>query len=91
MSIKLDISADAEAALRTAWGADLQRAAFEALVVEGYRAGKFGAAAVGRLLGHASRWETEQWLAERGVPLNYTLADLEADRRTLDRLFQRTA
>ncbi len=91
MTINLDIPPLAEAALREAWGPDLQRAAFEALVIEGYRAGKFGSATVGRLLGHSSRWETEGWLAERGIPLNYSLADLDADQETLTRLFRRTA
>ena len=28
-------------------------------------------------------WQTEEFLAERRVPLNYALADLELDRATL--------
>ena len=40
-----------------------------------------------RLLGLETRWDAEAWLAERGIPLNYDLEDLEADRRMLDRLF----
>jgi len=31
-------------------------------------------------------WQTEQFLADHKVPLNYTLADLEADRTTLDKI-----
>lgn len=91
MTIRINISEEQEAALRQAWGGDLEREAFEALVIEGYRSGRFGAATVRRLLNHSSRWQTEQWLADRGVPLNYTLEDLEADRQTLRSLFGKSA
>lgn len=88
MQLDINIPKDQEAAIREAWGNDLDRVALEALAIEGYRAGKFGSATVGRLLGHESRWETEQWLAERAIPLNYSLEDLEADRQTLGKLFK---
>lgn len=91
MSLFINIPQDAEQALRDAWGSDLDRAALEALVIEGYRSGKFGGGMVRRLLGLESRWDAERWLAERGVCLNYTLPDLEADRRTLDALLGKTA
>jgi len=91
MAISINIPNDQEQALRQAWGDGIDEAAFEALVIEGYRSGKFGSATVRQLLKHESRWDTEHWLAERGVPLNYTLEDLEADRRTLDKLFSRSA
>lgn len=87
MSITVNITPEQEKLLREAWGAGLDRAALEALAIEGYRANKFGSATVRRLLQHESRWETEQWLADRRVCLNYTLEDLEADRRTAAKLF----
>ena len=31
-------------------------------------------------------WQTEAFLKERGVPLNYSAADLEADNTKLDRI-----
>jgi predicted HTH domain antitoxin len=31
-------------------------------------------------------WQTEAFLQERGVPLNYSAADLEADSVTLDKI-----
>ena len=43
--------------------ADLQRAFLEAFAVEGYRDGTLSAAEVRLLLGHDSRWETEDFLA----------------------------
>lgn len=91
MGITLNISPENERALRAALGGDLDRAALEALVIEGYRAGKLSAAEFGRLVGHKNRWETERWLAQHRVPLNCTLEDLEADRRTLDRVLGKTA
>jgi len=91
MVIHLNIPDEHAEALRRAWGGDLDRAAIEALAIEGYRTGKFGAATVGRLLAHASRWDTERWLAERGVPINYTPEDLEADRRTIAGILRESA
>lgn len=86
MGLWIDIPAELEPALREAWGDDLSRAALEALVIEGYRGGKFSAFQVGQILGLGDRWAVNQWLADRHVPMNYTIEDLEADRRTLDRL-----
>ncbi len=86
MGISINIPDVTARMLREAWGDDLERAALEALAVEGYRSGKFGSATVGRLLGHGSRWDTERWLADRSMPLDYTLDNLEADRAALDRL-----
>lgn len=91
MTLSLNIPKEAEQALREAWGAGLDRAAFEALVVEGYRSGKFGAGQVRRLLGLESRWDAEQWLGQRGVSLNYSADDLNSDRETLDRVLGKSA
>ncbi len=84
--LTIHIPEDAEQVLRKAWGENLDRAALEALVIEAYRTGKLGISQVRRLLGFESRWEAEQWLGTRGVNWNYSLDDLEADRRTLDRI-----
>lgn len=91
MVINLNIPDDHEQTLRKVWGQNLDRAALEALAIEGYRAGKLSAAEVGRLLGLIDRWEVNRWLAERRVPLNYTLSDLEADRHTLDQVLGKPA
>ncbi|MDZ4754016.1 MAG: UPF0175 family protein [Phycisphaerae bacterium] len=91
MAINIEIPHQQEQALRDAWGGNLDGEAYDALVIEGYRSGRFGSATVGKLLQHASRWDTERWLADRGVALNYTLEDLEADRKTLDHLFGKSA
>jgi len=85
MHISFDLPADVEQQLAASFE-DLERAAKEAFVVEGYRQRKFGIATVRRALGFETRWDAEQWLAQRNVPTNYTPEDLEADRQTLDRL-----
>lgn len=91
MAISINIPKDQEQTLREAWGPDLDRAALEALAIEGYRSRKFSAAEVGRLLGHEDRWAVNQWLAERHVPLNYSFDDLEADRKAHDRVLGTSA
>lgn len=91
MTIRIDIPPEHEAALRAAWGASLDQFAFEALVIEGYRSGRFSASEVGRFLRLADRWAVNKWLADRKVPLNYTIDDLESDRQTLDRVLGKSA
>lgn len=86
MTIQITVPEVSETALREAFGPELHRAALEALAIAAYRTGKISANDVGKLIGVENRCEIEQWLADRNVPLNYTIADLEADRRTLDNL-----
>lgn len=87
MAISLDIPGDEERALREAWGPGLNRAAFEGLVIESYRAAKISLGHAARLLGLPTTLEAQRWLAQKGIPLNYGLEDLESDRQTLARLF----
>jgi hypothetical protein len=87
MTLSIELPADLEAELRQSLGQDLSRAALESLVAEGYRLRKLGIGQVCRLLGFASRFDAEQWLAQREIHWNYGLEDLEADRATLKKLF----
>ena len=41
---------------------------------------------VQELLGFTNRWDTEDWLGRHQATVQYSLEDLEADRKTLDRL-----
>lgn len=83
MTVRLNIPDEAEQTLQEAWGNDLDRAALEALAIEGYRTGKLSRFEVQTLLGLQSRWDTEEWLGSRGVNLNYSLSDLEVDRAAI--------
>ena len=53
-----------------------------------YRDGKLSQRQVGEMLG-LDYWQTERFLTERNVPLNYTIADLQADQATLDEILNR--
>ena len=85
MAISFNLPSDLEENLAARLG-DLGQAAKEAFIIEGYRSGRFGTSMVRRLLGLETRWEAEQWLSGHDVPINYTPEDLQADRRTLNRL-----
>ncbi|MDE3196838.1 MAG: UPF0175 family protein [Acidobacteriota bacterium] len=58
---------------------DISRAALEALALEGYREGRLNDAEVRRMLGFNSRIEVDGFLKEHGVPLDYTMEDLERE------------
>ena len=61
------------------------RHVLEDAAIEGYRAGRLSQRQVGAMLG-LDYWQTEAFFKERGVPLNYSAADLEADGVTLDKI-----
>ena len=64
------------------------RHVMEDAAVEGYRAGRLTQRQVGVMLG-LDYWQTEAFLTERAVPLNYSAADLAADNATLDKILPR--
>lgn len=61
------------------------RHVMEDAAIEGYRTGRLSQRQVGAALG-LDYWQTEAFLKERGVPLNYSAADLDADNATLDKI-----
>jgi hypothetical protein len=70
------------------WGATpaaVGRHVMEDAAIEGYRAGRLSHRQVGQMLG-LDYWGAETFLQQRGVPLNYSVAELEADRATLARI-----
>ena len=64
------------------------RHVMEDSAIEGYRAGRLTQRQVGAMLG-LDYWQTETFLNERAVPLNYSAADLAADNATLDKILAR--
>ncbi len=64
------------------------RHVMEDAAVEGYRAGRLTHRQVGAMLG-LDYWQTETFLNERGVKLNYSSADLAADNATLEKILAR--
>ncbi len=61
------------------------RHVLEDAAIEGYRAGRLTHRQTGETLG-LDYWQTEAFLKERGVLLNYRAADLEADAATMARI-----
>jgi predicted HTH domain antitoxin len=82
MTVSFELPNDLQAELQVAFG-DLGQAAKEALAVQGYTDRKFGTSTLRRLLGFESRWQVEQWLADRQIVRNYSKDDLESDLETL--------
>jgi predicted HTH domain antitoxin len=83
MAITVELPAEEEEVFRLALGEDLGQAAREAMLIEAYRRGRISVGKLGELLGVPTSEEADEWLAQRGVPNNYTIADYEADSRTL--------
>jgi hypothetical protein len=65
------------------------RHVMEAAAIEGYRAGRLTQRQVGAMLG-LDYWQTEAFLNEHAVPLNYSAADLAADNATLGKILARS-
>ncbi len=66
MTLTLQLPDRVAALLQRAWD-DLPRATLESLAVEAYRSGKLSCTQVGEMLCHASRWESEDFLAAHGM------------------------
>ena len=89
MSITIEIPSEIEARLSAAWGGSDERLArhvLETVAVEGYTQGLVSPHEVGLLLG-LNYWETHDFLKQKEAYQPYTIEDLEADRRTLQKLF----
>lgn len=87
MAITINLPEAVEQGLRREY-LDLEQTAKEALIIEGYRAGRLGLGHVAEGLGLPTTIAALEWLNQRGVPLDYTVEDLESDRRMLDQLFR---
>ena len=67
-------------------GGDLARRALEAFAVEEFRAGRLTQPELRRLLGLATRAALDAFLKERHVYTDYSIDDLDPDRRDLSRV-----
>lgn len=69
-------------------GKDLSRSALEALAIDAYRTERITSFQLRTLLGIPSRYELDGFLKKHGV-FDYTVEDLEKDRKTLDELWRK--
>lgn len=82
MEVMLNIP-DAVAAQLQLSGGDLARLALEVIAIERYRAAEeLSLGQVAEMLG-LTTYKADGFLKERGVPLNYTLEDMDWDSATL--------
>lgn len=81
-TIAVELPEEIAKRLESAWR-DVSRGALEAVALEGYRDGALTRDQVGQLLG-LSLWETEAFLKQRQAYLQYTVEDLDQDRRDID-------
>ena len=88
MTVTFQLEDDLEKQLRHDLG-DLSQAARDALLIEAYRVGKLSVGRLARTLG-IGVIEADEWLAQHGVPLNYSFEDFKADEQTLRDLRSRS-
>ena len=84
---RLNVPVDASETLRRAFGTDLDRAALEALAIEGYRTARLTAGEVARVLGLETSIAAQTWLAQHGIEPNYSVDDFKADIDDLSKYF----
>ena len=89
MTVTFQLEDDLEKQLRQDLG-DLSQAARDALLIEAYRMGKLSIGRLARTLG-VGVLEADEWLAQRGVSLNYSFEDFKADERTPQELRGRSS
>lgn len=61
---------------------EMPRKLLEAFAADGYRSGTLSRGQVRRLLG-LDYWQTDEFLTQHGALREYSLTDLEIDRRSL--------
>ena len=84
MEVAIHLPDDIAQRLQAQWG-DVPRHVLESLVLEGFRTRVLTTEDVRQLLGFETRFEVHAFLKQHEVPF-YTLADLEHDRETSQRL-----
>ncbi len=64
---------------------DVPRDVLEGVALEAYRKRVIGESRLQQWLGLETRFDVHEFLKAHGVPVNYSLEDLEHDRQTPDR------
>ena len=88
MAVSFELPKKVEDDLRDELG-DVNQAAKEALLIECYRQGRISIGYLAQALSMGVI-EADEWLGERGVPLDYTPEDLKADVEALERTVPRS-
>jgi predicted HTH domain antitoxin len=83
MHVNIDLSGSEEAQLRKALGVSLSEIVTDSLLINSYRTGRVSLGQLAAALKLPTSLAALQWLADRKIPLNYDLDELEADHRTI--------
>ena len=82
MQITIEVPEEIGQQLQQSWQ-NLPQKLLEVLALEAYKSGIMTSAQIQDLLHLSSRWETEAFLKDSRVDLDYTEKDLEEDMETL--------
>jgi len=85
MEVAIHLPDDIARRVQAQWE-DVPRHVLESLALAWYQSGELNEEQLRRLLGYSTRMRVHAFLKEHGVPLRYTLEDLEQDRAAHDRL-----
>jgi Uncharacterised protein family (UPF0175) len=85
MEVAIHLPNDIAQHVQARWE-DVPRHVLESLALAWYQSGELNEEQLRRLLGYRTRLRVHAFLKEHGVPLRYTLEDLEQDRAAHDRL-----
>ena len=85
MEVAIHLPDDIAQHVQAQWG-DVPRHVLESLALAWYQSGELNEEQLRRMLGYRTRLRVHAFLMEHGVPLQYTLEDLEQDRAAHDRL-----
>ena len=85
MEVTIDLPEDVVKAL-SANGENIEREVLKAFALEGYREEKLSQAQVRRMLGYQTDMQVDAFLKAHNIFLNYTIEDLEQERKTLEKL-----
>ena len=86
MEVALHIPDDVAKQMRLVNGQDIAHHILEEFAIRAYQEHTLGESQLRRLLGFETRDELEEFFAAHHVYRNYTLEDLEKDRRTAQQL-----
>ncbi len=84
----MEVTVDAPDLVAARWGDTPEavgRHVLEDAAIEDYSTARLSQRQFGQMLG-LDYWQSETFLRERGVPLNYTAAEAEADKATWARI-----
>jgi len=85
MEVAIHLPEDIARHVQAQWE-DVPRHVLESLALIWYQSGELNEEQIRRLLGYSTRVRVHAFLKEHGVPLRYTVEDLEQDRAAHDRL-----